>query len=701
MSACPPKQSPLNRVALAELPASPLVSIIVPSYNQGRFIKDTIDSILDQDYRPLRIHVLDGGSTDETVDVLKSYGGIPELEWVSEPDAGVVDAVNKGFRKAAGEILAVQSSDDAYLPGAIRAVVEQFQQSPGSGLIYGDTVKVDAGGKELLRYRIGPWSLENVLLMKTWIPQPSAFFRRELLEACGGWDETIPYTPDTDLWLRMAFRTEVEKMDVYLSRQRMHDAQRDTQGGRIIRDYTRMVAQSPDLAASSRKLRRAAKAGSYLIRIRYNPTGSDLANARNRLLASLIWPQLFSLRLLCRDLLLPARRALSSIKQRLLGRTSPRGKLPVLLPGRILVVAFIRKIRHLAGVLWKDAKFYRHALYGDQRAANGDPLWLRLRNRHEILEPNPEGPGVRCRWSGSSGLHACRVIPGWGAQLMRRAIEEWPVRFAPQHITSGRADVTVIIGFRGEDRLPQLQLVLDTVGGQQGVKVECVVVDLSSKSIGDRLPAGVRYVHVETGHLDAGYSKSWACNIGARLASADIFIFHDADICLPAMYAAAAHHRLSSQGYEAVFLQRYLFYLNPACTERVRGACDVRQGSPDLVLQNWKGGTVAIRRSSFFEIGGFDEGFVDWGGEDDELFDRCSALRNQTFGFIPFVHLWHVPQVGQRAADNVNINTVLPARLGIPVPERIAELNARSWGQPSGPDPARSYAAIYQDSRQR
>lgn len=307
---------PPETVPLQPLPDQPLVSILVPSYNQGRFIRDTIDSVLRQDYRPLKIHVVDGASTDETTDVLRSYGPIPELEWISEPDKGVVDAVNKGFHRVQGDIIGIQSSDDMYLPGAISTIVEQFRRSAATGLVYGDTVKVDAMGHELLKYRIGPWSLENLFLLRTWIPQPSAFFRRELLDACGGWDDRIPYAPDTDLWIRMAYRTEVQKVDEYLSQRRMHDAQRDTQGGRIIRDYSRMIDQSPDIAGSSPEIRRAAQASKYLMKIRYNVGGSDWANAWNRLQAGRLAPQLRNPSGILHDLLLPTRRLLSQVKRR-------------------------------------------------------------------------------------------------------------------------------------------------------------------------------------------------------------------------------------------------------------------------------------------------------------------------------------------------------------------------------------------------
>jgi glycosyltransferase involved in cell wall biosynthesis len=321
MNAFPPKKAPLEKLTLPPLPERPLVSIIVPSFNQGRYIRETIDSILAQDYRPLQIHVIDGASSDETVSVLESYGDIPELDWVSEPDNGVVDAVNKGFAKAKGEIVAIQSSDDRYLPGALQRIVGEFlgENSSEIGLIYGDTVKVDETGIELQRYRIGPWSLENLLLLKTWIPQPSCFFRRDLLDACGGWDERIPYAPDTDLWIRMAFRTQVRKIDEYLSERRVHDQQRDTQAAKILRDYHAMIKNSPDIAMASKSIKRAAHAGCELLYGRYNPTGSHWNAVAHELRAAVILPKSISWKRVGYNIVISARIVLSPIKRAFFG----------------------------------------------------------------------------------------------------------------------------------------------------------------------------------------------------------------------------------------------------------------------------------------------------------------------------------------------------------------------------------------------
>ncbi|MBS0201604.1 MAG: glycosyltransferase [Planctomycetes bacterium] len=301
---------------LPPLGGNPTVSIVVPSFNQGRYIRATIDSILSQSYRPLQIIVVDGGSCDETVSVLRSYGEIPELEWTSEPDKGVVDAVNKGFARVRGQIVAIQSSDDCYLPDAIRRAVDEFQDDQHLGLLYGDTIKIDADGRELSRHRIGPYSLLNLLRIRTWIPQPSAFFRRELLDALGGWNDRIPYAPDTDLWLRMAFRTQVKKIDVFLSQRRLHGEQRDTQAARISRDFALMIEQSPDIANAPREIRRAAQAGKHLMRVRYNPTESDWYAAWCLMRAGWADRACLDAKGIVRQLFMPVRRKLSFVKRR-------------------------------------------------------------------------------------------------------------------------------------------------------------------------------------------------------------------------------------------------------------------------------------------------------------------------------------------------------------------------------------------------
>ncbi len=269
----------------------PLVTIIVPSFNQGRFVAKTLDSILSQDYRPLEIVVVDGASTDDTVDVLRRYDHIPEVRWVSEPDRGVVDAVNKGFARAKGELAAIQSSDDYYMPGAVSAAVAALQADASLGFVFGDVMKVDAEGREIDRTSLLPYTLANVLAVRTWIPQPSTFFRLALARELGGWRESVPYAADTDLWLRMAFRAGARKIDRLMAGRTMHEAQRDKHGDRIVRDYTRMLQELVPLQRAPAALRRAAAAGRLRVLARYQPAQGYWPQWRRSLYAAWLDPQ--------------------------------------------------------------------------------------------------------------------------------------------------------------------------------------------------------------------------------------------------------------------------------------------------------------------------------------------------------------------------------------------------------------------------
>ena len=248
---------------------NPLLSIIVPSYNQGAFIRDTIESSLSQDYRPLEVIVVDGASKDDTVDVLRRYDGRAEVRWVSEPDSGVVEAVNKGLAMARGEIGAIQSSDDCYLPGAVSHALGVLCAEPGLGFVFGDIVKMDAGGNTLSTTELGKFSIENVLAVRTWIPQPSCFFRLSLARELGGWREEVSYAADTDLWFRMMLRSSARKLDVVMAKRRVHGAQRDKQGSKIIHDYTQMIQDWFSISGAPETYRPAAEAGILLMMNRY------------------------------------------------------------------------------------------------------------------------------------------------------------------------------------------------------------------------------------------------------------------------------------------------------------------------------------------------------------------------------------------------------------------------------------------------
>jgi len=252
------------------LPERPLVSIVIPSYNQGRYIRETIDSILSQDYRPIEVLVFDGASKDETVEVLKSYDA-PELQWWTEPDRGVVDAVNKGLARARGEIVAIQSSDDVYAHGAITAAVDAFAEDEDVDLVYGDVEYIDAASRVTSRTNLPPFDLREYIGKLTFIPQPAAFFRASAMRAAGEWREDISYAADAEFYLRLALRGGVRKLDRVLARYRYHEAQRDKEAARIPPHWEKAVL--PWAAGKDRALRRTARGGVWMVRHHYTPEG--------------------------------------------------------------------------------------------------------------------------------------------------------------------------------------------------------------------------------------------------------------------------------------------------------------------------------------------------------------------------------------------------------------------------------------------
>jgi glycosyltransferase involved in cell wall biosynthesis len=197
----------------------PVVSIITPSYNQGRYIEATIQSVLNQDYPHLEYIVVDGGSSDNTIEVLKKYDG--RLTWISEKDRGQADAINKGFRMAKGEIVAWLNSDDTYLPGAIRHAVGYFEAHPEIGLLYGEGYHIDEDGDLIERYYTEPFDYRR-LGEVCFICQPTVFIRAEVIRAVGPLDITLNYCLDYEFWMRIAKRFQIGYLDAYLANSRLH-----------------------------------------------------------------------------------------------------------------------------------------------------------------------------------------------------------------------------------------------------------------------------------------------------------------------------------------------------------------------------------------------------------------------------------------------------------------------------------------------
>jgi glycosyltransferase involved in cell wall biosynthesis len=178
-------------------------SIITPSFNQGRFLQRAIDSVLSQDVPGWTIEyiVVDGGSRDQTCEVLGRYAD--RLRWISEPDRGQADAVNKGLRATRGELIGWLNSDDVYAPGALRTVGEFLDQHPEVDLVYGEAEYLDADDRVLGRYPTERFDAAR-LQHTCYLCQPAVFFRRRLVDRLGLLDERLHYTLDYEYWLRAA-----------------------------------------------------------------------------------------------------------------------------------------------------------------------------------------------------------------------------------------------------------------------------------------------------------------------------------------------------------------------------------------------------------------------------------------------------------------------------------------------------------------
>lgn len=197
----------------------PLVTVVTPSFNHGRFIRETIESVLTQSYPRIEYLVVDGGSTDETVAILRSYGD--RVVWVSEPDRGQTDAINKGWRRARGTILAYLNSDDMYLPGAVEKAVACLRAHPDAGAVYGEGYHVDETGRVIGRYPTEPFDMAR-LTQTCFICQPTVFLRREMVERVGYLDNSLRYCMDYDLWIRLARVSRFAYLPDYLASTRLH-----------------------------------------------------------------------------------------------------------------------------------------------------------------------------------------------------------------------------------------------------------------------------------------------------------------------------------------------------------------------------------------------------------------------------------------------------------------------------------------------
>ncbi|HLX31752.1 MAG TPA: glycosyltransferase family 2 protein [Gaiellaceae bacterium] len=250
----------------------PLVSVVTPSLNQAATVAATLESVRAQTYPRIEHIVVDGGSTDGTLEILRKAGGGDALRWTSEPDSGMYDALNKGFAAASGEVLAYLNTDDAWFPWTVESAVAALRDHPEAGFVFGDLLIVAPSGKQRLDLH-SPFRLA-FLRRHAFLAQPTVFFRREVWEQAGAFDQSLQLLGDCEYWMRIGGRWPGRKINEVLALQRDHAA-------------AKRFAEPDALAAELRE-----------IRARY-PKPGPVAGAIG-LLEAVIWRRVLTLAFLAR-----------------------------------------------------------------------------------------------------------------------------------------------------------------------------------------------------------------------------------------------------------------------------------------------------------------------------------------------------------------------------------------------------------------
>jgi len=337
-------------------------------------------------------------------------------------------------------------------------------------------------------------------------------------------------------------------------------------------------------------------------------------------------------------------------------------------------------IYDLPRFLWAVRPSYLHQ--------DGVIPWVFMHNRNERLIPDESKKGALCDWQWTSNLHIAKVFPNTGLRLMKRALNDWPIQLKSELSRQIKDPyVSFIIGQRGINRLPHLLITLKSIAGQRNISQECIVVEqTASPEIKEFLPSWVRYVHTQLPHPDMPYNRSWAFNVGARMAKGKLLVLHDNDMFVPQDYASQLIERYN-EGYEVINLKRFIFYLNESHSKSIFSSGIIKTDAPpQFVVQNLEaGGSLAVNRDAYFSIGGFDEEFIGWGGEDNEFWERAQTLSVWPYGYLPIVHLWHEPQTEKFLYEKNSAQKKFRGLSQIPPETRINKLANRPYGSIEGP----------------
>jgi glycosyltransferase involved in cell wall biosynthesis len=268
----------------------PLVSIIINSYNQGKFLEQCILSVINQDYPQKEVILIDGGSTDISAEIIKKYAH--HFSWtIIEKDQGQADGINKGLKRTKGDLVAWLNSDDYYLPGAISRIIGEYRQKTDCAIYYGEVQAVDEQGKIINRMRTGNYRLQDLVEFKI-LNQAGVFFNGDTARVSSGLDLSYRYLLDHEFWLRIGSSGEIYKINHYLAAARFHNQAKNVANAHEFGDEAHRISrwllsddQFRDLVQSRRK---RILAGAYRIDARYTLDGGNYSNALTRYIKGLM-----------------------------------------------------------------------------------------------------------------------------------------------------------------------------------------------------------------------------------------------------------------------------------------------------------------------------------------------------------------------------------------------------------------------------
>ena len=331
-------------------------------------------------------------------------------------------------------------------------------------------------------------------------------------------------------------------------------------------------------------------------------------------------------------------------------------------------------LRAIAGC-WLRERWHTELALSQTLSRLTGVTWPTLRNRHEHLVPGSDNVSWVCNWDDSSWLTIARVFPTVGGRLLRRCLADWPLRFGetPARKHGERPAISVILPVMGAERLPLFRAVLASFLGQDENRMEIIVVEQGAPPIyGAGLPDSVTHLVVRPKDATHEFNKSMLLNAAVRRAAAPVVLLHDADVVVPRSYVRSVVGRISA-GWDAVRPIRFLFCLERKPSEALMECGN--NGLPthvDAVQQNNPGLSVALTRERYWEIGGHDERFIGWGGEDVEFLERLKTTRLFAGSYAPAIHLWHSPAAKKASGDR---NAAAFDRITrVPVAERIEYL---------------------------